>query len=150
MKKQNTRALFAGLASTAICLMLSAFTSPRGGYGYTIHVNSKLAGEYYLTSTHQTPTLTISDADMKGIVGVYFNECKLSLRSADQKILKEWSFANSIEKHDAMEFAIKDASSVLASGKVGLYYVSERVGKPQLLAHLTTTANASKAKATSR
>jgi hypothetical protein len=144
MKKLNTQKMLAGLAITIICL-LSAFASRPGGYGYTVHLNNKLVGEYYLTSTHLTPTVTVQNADLKSSLAVYFNECgqigggrKLSVRSVDQKILKEWSFANSTAKHDAMEVSIQDVGGLLASGKVAIYYASERVTKPQLLVYLST------------
>jgi hypothetical protein len=155
MKKLNTQTVLAGLAIAVICL-LSAFTTRPGGYGYTVHLNNKLVGEYYLTSTHQTPTVAVQNADLKSNLGIYFNECgsigagrKLSVRSADQKTLKEWSFSNSTTKHDAMEVSIQDVGSLLSSGKVAIYYTSERVTKPQLLIYLSTETIA-KGKSSSR
>jgi hypothetical protein len=156
MKKLHTQTVLAGLAAAVIFLVLSAFTTHLGGFGYTVHLSNKLVGEYYLTSTHQTPTVTVQNADLKSSLGVYFNECgqigagrKLSVRSADQKIVKEWSFANSITKHDAMEVSIQDVAGLLSSGKVAIYYTSERVTKPQLLVYLSTETIA-KSKASSK
>ena len=138
-------------------LILMAFTPKMGGYSYTIHLNGKLVKDYLITSKLETPTIALSAQDLKGTLGFYFNECgqigadrKLSLRSVDQKILKEWNFANSTVHHDSMEFSVNEASTLLASGKVGMYYTSARVTKPQILAYLTSTANAGKSKTASR
>lgn len=144
MKRLQTRALLTGMAGFAFCLLLS-FTLRPGGYSYTLHLNSKVVGEHYLTSSFQTPTLALTNQNLTGTLSVYFNECgqigqdrKLSLRNAEQKILKEWSFANSTTKHDAMEVNLKEVSGLLNSGKVGIYYASERLNKPQIMAYLST------------
>lgn len=161
MKNLKSHALFSvpkhREALIALSLLLVSFAPRPGGYGYTIHLNNKLVSEQYLTSKFETPTITLSDSDLKGTLAIYFNECgqigqgrKLSLRSSDQKILKEWSFTNSTTQHDAMEVALKDVSGILTSGKVAVYYSSERVTKPQVLAHLVSATTASKNKAASR
>jgi hypothetical protein len=156
MKKLFMHSWFAGMAGFAL-LFLMAFTPKMGGYSYTIHLNGKLVKDYYLTSNLETPTITLSEQDLKGTLGIYFNECgqigasrKLSLRLSDQKILKEWNFANNTVHHDPMEFSVNEISALLASGKVGVYYTSERLTKPQILAYLVSTPNTGKSKAASR
>lgn len=156
MKTLDTRAWLAGFVSVA-ALVLMSFTPRLGGYSYTIHLNNKQVSEHYLTSKFETPTLSLTNNDLKGTLTIYFNECgeigkgrKLSLRDANQKTLKEWSYANSITKHDPMDVSLSDISSLLASGKVAIYYSSERVTKPQVIANLATSVNANKLKATSR
>jgi hypothetical protein len=157
MKNLKSNALFAGMAGIALFLLLAALAPRPGGYSYTLHVNNKLVGEHFLTSKFETPSITITDPDRKGTLGVYFNECgqigqgrKLSLRTSDQKVLKEWRFANSTTQHDPMEVSLKEVAEILASGKVAIYYTSERVTQPQVLAYLVSTTTASKNKATSR
>jgi hypothetical protein len=161
MKNLRSHALFAvpkhREAIVALFLLLAAFAPRPGGYSYTIHLNNKLVSEHYVTSKFETPTITLSEQDMKGTFGVSFNECgqigqgrKLSLRTSDQKILKEWSFTNSTTQHDPVEVALKEVSSILVSGKVALYYSSERVTKPQVVVYLVSATTASKNKAASR
>jgi hypothetical protein len=156
MKTLKSHVLLAGMAIITLCLLVSFAPRP-GGYSYTLHLNNKLVSEHYLTSKLETPTLTLTDQTMKRTLGVYFNECgqigvgrKLSLRTADEKILKEWSFANSTSQHDPMEIELKDVATTLTSGKVAVYYTSERVSKPQMLVYLVTTTSASKGKVASR
>jgi hypothetical protein len=161
MKNPGSHALFAvpkhRVAGIVLFLLLAAFAPRPGGYSYTLHLNNKLVSEHYVTSKVETPTIVLNDQDMTSTLGVYFNECgeigkgrKLSVRSADQKILKEWSFNNSTTQHDPLEVAVKEVSGLLAAGKVALYYSSERVTKPQLLTYLTRATTASKNKSASR
>jgi hypothetical protein len=157
MKNLKSQALLAGMAILALCLLLVSFAPHPGGYSYTIHLNNKLVSEHYLTTKLETPSLALTDQMMNGTLGVYFNECgeigkgrKLSLRTSDEKILKEWVFANSTSKHDAMEIVLKDMATTLASGKAAVYYTSERVTKPQLLVTLVASASANKGKVASR
>jgi hypothetical protein len=157
MRKIKPRALFAGMATIALCLLLISFAPRPGGYSYTLHLNNKLVSEHYVTSKFETPSLTLTDQTMKGTLGIYFNECgqigqarKLSLRTADEKILKEWSFDNSTMKHDPMEISLKDVTTTIAPGKWAVYYTSERVTKPQMLVYLVTTTRVSKGKVASR
>jgi hypothetical protein len=157
MKNLKSKALLAGMATIAFCLLLVSFAPRPGGYSYTLHLNNKLVSERYLTAKFETPAITLSDQDMKSTLGVYFNECgeigkgrKLSVRTADQKNLKEWSFNNSTTQHDPLEVNLKDLSGLLSSGKVAIYYSSERVTKPQVLVHLVSATTASKNKAASR
>lgn len=159
MKNLKLKALVVGMAVTAIFLVLVSFAPRPGGYSYTLHLNNKFVSEHYLTSKSNTPSVTLTDQTLKeaGTLGIYFNECgqigqgrKLSLRTSEEKILKEWSFNNSPKQHEPMEIALKDVAPTLASGKVAVYYSSERVTKPQLLVYLVTSANASKAKTASR
>lgn len=147
MKTITKRARVVAMTSLVIALSLMSFTIIRGGFGYTIHVNGKLAGEYYISSKHETPTILLSDQDLKGSMTVFFNECgeigqarKLSLRGANQNVLKEWSFGNGATKHDPMEVVVREMASLNASGKSALYYSSARVDKPQILAYVVMPA----------
>lgn len=152
MKTRKTYALLAGLVSIVAFVLMSF--APKGGHSYTIHVNHKQVSEQYLTDSFVTPMLTLTSDDLKGTLSIYFNECgeigksrKLILKDASQKTLNEWSYANSSTRHDPMEISLKDVSAMLASGKVALYYISERVTKPQILTSLILAG--SKGKATS-
>jgi hypothetical protein len=150
MKNFISNAKLAGIASVALLLLMSA-SSFRGGYSYTLHLNNKLVSEQYLTSKFETPVVLLTDQDLKETLTVYFNECgeigrgrKLSVRTPDQKILKEWSYANSTMKHDPMGIVLKEIAPMLNTGKLAVYYSSERVTKPQILAQLTIASNKNK------
>lgn len=156
MKNVKSTALLVGMTGLAIFL-LSAFALYPGGYSYTLHLNNRLVSEQYITPTFETPTLTLSDQDKKGTLTVYFNECgqigrqrKLSVRVSDQKVLKEWSFANSSSQHDPLQLTLKDLSAYAHSGTMAIYYSSERVSKPQVLAYVVGATTVNKTKAASR
>lgn len=148
MKTITKQTWLVGMTSLLFALSLMSFAWIRGGYGYTIHINNKLAGEYYLTDKHETPSHTLSVQDLRGSLTVYFNECgeigqgrKLVLRDANQKLLKEWRFANSIKQHEPMEIALQEIFNFQTSGKTSLYYSSTRVITPQLLTYMVMPAN---------
>lgn len=156
MKTLQSNVWLAGMAIAALSLLLVSFAPRVGGYSYTLHLNNKFVSEHYLTSKLETPSLALTEQATTGTLGIYFNECgqigqgrKLSVRTADEKILKEWSFVNSTSKHESMEIGLKEVPT-LASNKVAIYYTSDRVTKPQLLVYLVTTSAANKGKATSR
>lgn len=142
MKTQTKQSWLVGITGLIMALFFMSFTLLRGGYGYTLHVNNKLAGQYYLTDKHETPTLRLTQQDLTGKLTVYFNECgeigqsrSLSIRDSNQKILKEWTFANSTTQHDPMDIAWRDVIA-LERTSAAVYYTSARVNKPQLLVYL--------------
>jgi hypothetical protein len=142
MKKQTKQSWLAGITGLTMALCFMSFTLLRGGYSYTLHVNNKLTGQYYLTDKHETPTLRLMQQDLTGKLTVYFNECgeigqarKLSVRDSNQKVLKEWTFATSTTQHDPMDIAWRDVVALQRSA-AAIYYSSARVSKPQLLVHV--------------
>lgn len=133
---------------------LFAFTSFRGGESYTIHLNSRLLVEHYMTSKAETPTLSIMQTSENDQLSVYYNECgkigkerKLSIQDVQGNVLKTWSFANALGEHTPMIFKVKDILALKQKGdnSVRLFYTSKEVASERFLATLVLT-NADSAK----
>lgn len=140
-----------------ICVVLGAtllaFTSIRGGESYTIHLNSKLLVDHYMTSKAETPTLSLDNASENDQISVYYNECgkigkerKLSIQDVQGNVLKTWSFANTLGEHTPMICKVKDIVALKKNERstLRLYYSSKEVSTGRFLA--TILANQSSAK----
>jgi hypothetical protein len=138
MKNLFQRSAWVGITSAALFFTLSSFLPFRGGDSYTISVNGKQVIQYYVFSKEKLPSLTLTGADDQ--LSVFYSECgkigtdrKLSVRDDQNKILKEWKFANVVDEHTPMKISAKD---ITAKGNIGLYYTSEEVKTPRKLVNL--------------
>lgn len=124
-------------------LILMSFV-PLGGESFTLHINGKEVLAHYFTNKAVTPTVALNPASVTDKVSVYYNECgkigtsrRLILKDGQNKVLKEWTYANVSGEHTPMSFTVNELVTFKTSGPFKLIYSSKEVAREQLLALLT-------------
>jgi hypothetical protein len=65
----------------------------------------------------------------------------VSLKDGQNKVVKEWRFADANEPVAAMNCSVKDILSVKNTGVLKLYYASSELPKGRLLANIIVSNN---------
>lgn len=134
------------LAFAIACLALCSFSLRLGGDSFTIHLNNKLLVQHHVASKDKTPSISLDARSANDQLAVYFNECgqigrerKLTLKDNQDKVLKEWSYANVTGEHTPMTFTTKDVTTANKnkSSALRLYYSSREASKERLLVTIT-------------
>ena len=154
MKKiSSLSTVVAGLAGIALCFTLFSFASRFGGDSYTIFLNDKQVAQRYVASKMGIPSLSLDTNNSNDQLSVYYSECgkigkarTLSIRNDQNKMLKEWKFADVGDDHTPMAMKSKEIAALAQDGsKLSVYYSSEQVPDGRLLANLTIISKDSKA-----
>jgi hypothetical protein len=145
MQKRNYRML---AAITGICLLLFAFSIPKGGEGFEIYLNNKLVTQQFGTSMDHVKSFTLNApaADDKLVVKYYHcgqigKSRKITIRDNGDKKVAEWQFTS---QELAMNIPVREINKK-AGNTFKLYYTSTEIPKGRLLATLVI-ANGSYAK----
>lgn len=143
MKKIFKHSTPIGIVGVLVVLLLSSFALRKGAHSYSLSVNGKEVGQYYVGAKKPMPSITLTASDK---LSVYYNECGkigssrgLSVRDDQNKILKEWKFDDNQEEHTPMTIITQ---GLRRNTQIGLYYTSRDVTTPQKLATLSIDNNA--------
>jgi hypothetical protein len=148
MKKYSNPGM---LVFVIACSALCSFSPKLGGDSYTIHLNNKLLVQHHVASKANTPSLSLDARSGNDKLAVYFSECgqigrdrKLTLKDNQDKVLKEWSYANVTGEHSPMTFTTKDVTTANKnkSSVLRLYYSSREASRERLLATISFGATA--------
>ena len=97
--------LFAVLATIVLC----SFVPLPGGYNYEVYLNNRMIMQEYLHGRKEAPTVPLNTTNTDDQLSIMFNNCnkvdnsrKISLKTEDDKTLKEWTFADSPALKDKM------------------------------------------------
>ena len=132
----------APLVLTCLCMILFSFSGKKGGDSFQIYVDGKLLVEQFVHINKGVQNLQLGQLSSKEKIEVYYNHCGktgksriISIKSADNKTLKEWKFADT-EKKSFMTCQIKEilALQKIKSSKLNLYYSSKELPEGRLLA----------------
>lgn len=127
---------------TGLCMILFSFSGKKGGDSFQIYVDGKLIVEQFVHASKGVQNLQLSQISSKEKIEVYYSHCgkvgksrAISIKSADNKTLKEWKFADT-EKKTFMTCQIKEilALQKSKSSKLNLYYSSKELPDGRLLA----------------
>ncbi len=131
---------------TFLLLALSAFLFsfiPFGGDTFRIYVDKKLVIDQSMHKYTSIKNLELDPKNPNGLVEVYYNHCgqigkarHLQVRDDNNRILKEWVFADGKGEKDFMSCRVKDLLDLQkanAKSHLNLYYTSKEMSKAQHL-----------------
>ncbi len=138
--------IFKSLAGIALYAILLSFTSRNaGGEGFEIYLNNKLVLEQYGSKMDVVKTLNLEKANDDDILSVRYHHCgrvgksrTITVKDAQNKVLKEWKFNDSPDVASRISCKVKDIVS-LSKGKdktLKLYYSSSELPKGRQLASI--------------
>lgn len=150
MKKKK---LFSMAFLLLIATFVVSFVSPAGGEGYEIYIDNKLVLQQFGQQAKQVKNLQLNSAQIKSELKVKFYHCgmagksrTLELKSPDQKVLRQWQFANEEGKNFAISVPVKEIAELQeksGAGTLHLFYASKEVPQGRFLAGIIITDNAS-------
>jgi hypothetical protein len=131
----------------AICSVLSAFTDPKGGEGFEIYLDKKLVLQQFGSKMNTVKSIQLDPASGQSQLLVKYYHCgqagknrTITIKDAQNKILKEWHFANVYKGNVDMSCSVKDILQLNASGvsRIDLYYSSSELPAGRLLTTITS------------
>jgi hypothetical protein len=146
MLKNNSRALAVrSLVLVALCTVLFSFSGEVGGESFTIHLNDKLVLQEHVSRETDVKNIHLDQRAGSDVMKIHYNHCgrigkgrSIAIKNLENKILKEWSFADATEGSSSpMKFNVEEilAAQKKGSDKLKLYYSSkELLPNGQLLA----------------
>ncbi len=119
----------------AVMAALYSFT-PLGGEGFEIYLNNKMVLQQFGKSMEEVKSLKLTAASVNDNLVVKYHHCGkvgknrvIAIKDADDKILKEWRFADAATPVAAMQCKVKDIVSLHKKGvtELRLYYTSSEL-----------------------
>ena len=108
-----------------------AFTRPLGGDSFEIYLDNQLLMQQYLFRDASTKTVSLQAPDQNRNLVVRFSHCgavgknrSLSIRDAQSRLLKKWSFADANDPKKGMVIPVKDIPS---GNRMQLFYQSKEL-----------------------
>jgi hypothetical protein len=133
------------MAVAALCATLFSFSVPKGGEGFEIYLNNQLVLKQYGNQMNDVKSLQLDQRYSNSQLTVKYWHCGkvgldrvITLKDGQNKLLKEWRFANSVKVLDPMNCNVKEILS-LKKGNVNtlkLYYSSSELPNGRLLASI--------------
>lgn len=131
--------------------ILSSFTSPAGGDMFEVYINKKLAVRQFVHLKEPVKTLQIDQSNYSDEIEVYYSHCGqtgtsrvVSLRDANNKLLKEWRFQDAPGSKTPMSCSLKEVNGIqkLAGNELQLYYASRELPEGRKLAIISGGSSA--------
>jgi len=130
-------------------LGLQSFTN-KGGEGFEIYLNSKLVLQQFGSQLNQVKSLQLDQSSSNDELTIKYHHCgqvgknrSITIKDGQNKILKEWHFADVSKGGAAMTCKVKDIIG-LKKGKgpvtLNLYYSSSELPKGRQLASLVVAS----------
>ena len=139
MKQIKNFAAVKLLLLVAVCATLFSFSGNVGGESFEIFLNGKLMIQQHLYQKPPVASLTLDPQSVQDEVKVHYNNCghtdtgrTLTIRDEQNKILKEWQFADAA----TMTWKVKDISLLEKKSRLTLCYSSKELPKVRVLASL--------------
>jgi hypothetical protein len=150
MQPKSKNRFVVTLLFVALSSLLFSFSTPMGGDSFEIYVNNKLVLQQYVTQMKSVQNLNWSQSNVNDEVTIYYSHCgktgknrSITIRDAQNKILKKWQFADAGESNKFMSCKMKDILGLQKSGNsLYIYYSSNELPHGRLLATVGKSAKA--------
>jgi hypothetical protein len=129
-------------ASAALCATLFSFSVNKGGEGFEIYLNGKLVLQQYGNQMNDVKNLQLDQRSFNDQLTVKYYHCGrvgrnrvITLKDGQNKVLKEWRYADVTVPMSAMACNVKDILN-LKKGNANtfkLYYSSNEIPGGRLL-----------------
>ncbi|SRR5258706_1420145 len=142
------------ISTTSLVLFLSltlfSFTVNKGGEGFEIYLDSKLVLQQYGSQLNNVKSIQLDQNYLNDELTIKYYHCgqvgknrSITIKDEQNKILKEWHFADIAKGGAAMTCKVKDIVG-LRKGKgtvtLNLYYSSTELPKGRQLTSLVVAA----------
>jgi hypothetical protein len=139
MQTINKSAVIAILAFISTTLL--SFV-PAGGDKCEIYINNRLVVENYISHSSGTKTVTLFPGNYNNKIDIYYSHCgtigtnrTLTVKDAQNRILKKWDFAEASAGNTAMTLKGKDIMDLQKNNAtVKLFYSSKELPQGRILA----------------
>jgi len=139
------------LAFVVLCAGLLSFTHKPGGEGFQIFLNNKLVLQHYGAPDKTVQSLQLDQTNINDQLTIKYHHCgkigknrTIMLKDDQNKILKEWHFADASDATNAMTCKVKDILELEKKAgitTINLYYSSSELPTGRLLAAVTSGNN---------
>ncbi|MFI5133349.1 MAG: hypothetical protein ACHQEB_03380 [Chitinophagales bacterium] len=134
----------------ALCATLFSFAGKMGGEGFEIYLNNKLVLQQFGSQVSNVKSLQLDQRFLNDQLSVKYYHCgqagknrSISIKDGQNKILKEWRFADAPASDAAMICPVKDILNlrkVTTSTTFNLYYSSKELPNGRLLTSIVLAA----------
>jgi len=133
-----------------LSLILFSFTGNRGGEGFEIYLNSKLVLQQFGSQLNNVKSIQLDQNSPTDELTIKYHHCgqvgknrSITIRDGQNKILKEWHFADVSKGSAAMSCYVKDIVGLKKGNgtiTLNLYYSSTELPKGRQLASLVVAS----------
>lgn len=129
-------------------ITLFSFKAGYGGDTFVIYLNNKPVLKQHVSDNTNPQTIVLERGLHNDQLDIFYSECgqigkkrKISLRDMNNRIVKQWQFADitKAEKNNNMSCKVKDIMAIqkeAAATRLNLYYSSQEVHPGRLLARI--------------
>ena len=142
------------LSGAFLALFLSftllSFTTNRGGEGFEIYLNSKLVLQQFGSQLNNVKNIQLNQNSPNDELTIKYHHCgqvgksrSITIKDGQNRILKEWHFADVSKGSAAMTCKVKDIVGLKkgnGSATLNLYYSSTELPKGRQLASLVVAS----------
>ena len=131
----------------ALCLGFLSFSDRKGGDSLEIYLNNKLVVEQFMYRDKTVKSLVLTDANYNDKLSVRYSHCgrpgterSIALKDAQDRVVKQWTFANSNGKNTDMSCNVKDIMDLQKTKgqlTLRLFYTSNELPKGMVLVSVT-------------
>ena len=137
------------LALIVFSALISSFTPKPGGEGFEIYLDNKLLLQRFGNELNSVQSLQL-DSRATGQFTIKYHHCgkagknrQVTLKDAQNNVLKEWRFVDDKDPYSSMKCPVKDILGLqkgARSNTVNLYYTSSELPKGRMLANIVLPA----------
>ena len=129
------------MALVAVCATLFSFSPKPGGEGFEIYLNNKVLLQQYGSQMDAVKSLSLNQSSYNDQLTIKYHHCGkvgknriVTLKDGQNKMLKEWHFADAETPVAAMAVNVKDILSLQkGNGRLNLFYSSSELPNGRLL-----------------
>ncbi len=131
------------MAMLVICTTLFAFTANPGGEAFEIYLNDKLVLQRYGNNMDDIKSLRLDQSAANEKLNIKYNHCgrlannrQITIRNAQNKILRLLKYPDASSPMSGMEIEVKDLLKIQKGNTLKLYYSSSQLTNGRLLVYL--------------
>jgi hypothetical protein len=137
------------MALLAICATLFSFSSKPGGEGFEIYLNNKVVIQKFGNDINTVQSLQLNPVSSNDQLTIKYHHCGkvgrnrvVTIKDGQNKILKEFRYADAAAPVAAMALKVKDILNLkkINSPLLKLYYSSTELTQERLLTTIVTKA----------
>jgi hypothetical protein len=135
------------VAFGALCATLLSFAVMPGGEGFEIYLNNRLLVQRFGSNIDKVQSLQLEPAQANDQLTIKYHHCgrvgknrSIAIKNAQNKIIKQWNFADGNDASNAMSCKVKDLLDLgKTSTTLNLYYSSSELPAGRLLTSIKTS-----------
>lgn len=129
------------LVLAIISIAFFSFTNNPGGEGFEIYLNNKVVLQQFGSKMDDIKNLKVDAASVNDQLSIRYHHCgrtgknrTVTIKDSQNKILKEWKFADIKDAYASMNCSVKDIAALKKqNGALKLYYSSSELPNGRLL-----------------